>query len=90
MLHYSASDFFSPIIIVPELEISNNLTIYIVSDSLVDLEVIFNVEIYSWKSDIPLTTYISDTILLVSSALIISVIYYISILVKLIFNQIFL
>jgi len=72
MLHYSASDFFSPIIIVPELEISNNLTIYVVSDSLVDLEVIFNVEIYSWKSNIPLTTYISDTILLVSSALVIS------------------
>lgn len=68
MLHYSASDFFSPIIIVPELEISNNLTIYVVSDSLVDLEVIFNVEIYSWKSNIPLTTYISDTILLVSSS----------------------
>jgi len=72
MLHYSASDFFSPIIIVPELEISNNLTIYAVSDSLADLEVIFNVEIYSWKSNIPLTTYISDTILLVSNALVIS------------------
>jgi len=68
MLHYSALDFFSPIIIVPELEISNNLTIYVVSDSLVDLEVIFNIEIYSWKSNSPLTTYISDTILLVSSA----------------------
>ncbi|XP_026807411.1 beta-mannosidase isoform X2 [Rhopalosiphum maidis] len=64
MLHYSALDFFSPIIIVPELEISNNLTIYVVSDSLVDLEVIFNIEIYSWKSNSPLTTYISDTILL--------------------------
>lgn len=76
MLHYSASDFFSPIIIVPELEISNNLTIYVVSDSLVDLEVIFNVEIYSWKSNIPLTTYISDTILLVSSAFVISYLLY--------------
>lgn len=68
MLHYSALDFFSPTIIVPELEISNNLTIYVVSDILVDLEVIFNVEVYSWKSHIPLSTYISDTILLVSSA----------------------
>lgn len=68
MLHYTASDFFSPTIIVPELEISNNLTIYVVSDILVDLEVIFNVEVYSWKSNIPLSTYISDTILLVSSA----------------------
>ncbi|XP_060872460.1 beta-mannosidase [Metopolophium dirhodum] len=64
MLHYSALDFFSPIIIVPELEISNNLTMYVVSDSLVDLEVIFNVEVYSWKSNTPLSTYISDTILL--------------------------
>lgn len=67
MLHYSALDFFSPIIIVPELEISNNLTMYVVSDSLVDLEVIFNVEIYNWNSKTPLTTYISDIILLVSS-----------------------
>lgn len=68
MLHHSALDFFSPIIIVPELEISNNLTMYVVSDSLMDLEIIFNVEIYSWSSSTPLSTYLSDTILLVSSA----------------------
>lgn len=67
MLHYSALDFFSPIIIVPELEISNNLTIYVVSDNLVDLEVTFNVEVYSWKSRTPLTIYISDIILLVGN-----------------------
>lgn len=65
MLHYSALDFFSPIIIVPELEISNNLTIYLVSDILVDVEVIFSVEIYNWKNIMPLATYFSDTILLV-------------------------
>jgi len=67
MLHYSALDFFSPIILVPELEISNNLTIYLVSDVLVDLEVVFSVEVYNWDRFLPLTTYISDTILLVSS-----------------------
>jgi hypothetical protein len=71
MLHYSAIDFFSPIIVVPELEISNNLTIYLVSDMLVDSEVICKIEIYSWESNIPLATYISDTILLVSTCLLI-------------------
>lgn len=65
MLHYSALDFFSPIIIVPELETSNNLTIYLVSDILVDVEVVFSVEVYNWENIIPLATYFSDTILLV-------------------------
>lgn len=67
MLHYSASDFFSPIIIVPEIEISNNLTIYLVSDILADLEVVCKVEVYTWESNIPLATFTSDTILLVST-----------------------
>lgn len=67
MLHYSASDFFSPIIIVPEIEISNNLTVYLVSDILADLEVVCKVEVYTWESNIPLATFTSDTILLVST-----------------------
>lgn len=67
MLHYSASDFFSPIIVVPELEISNNLTINLVSDMLVDLEVICKIEVYNWESNIPLATFILNPILLVSS-----------------------
>ncbi|VVC27091.1 Hypothetical protein CINCED_3A023604 [Cinara cedri] len=64
MLHYSALDFFHPIIVVPELEVSNNLSIHLVSDILMDLEVILNVEIYNWESNIPLTTYMTDIILL--------------------------
>lgn len=67
MLHYSAHDFFSPIIVVPELEISNNLTIYLVSDILKNVEVVLNVEVYNWESIEPLTTYISDKIVLVST-----------------------
>jgi len=69
MLHYSALDFFSPIILVPELDISNNFTIYLVSDVLVDLEVVFSVEVYNWNKYVPLTTYISDIILLVGTQL---------------------
>lgn len=65
MLHYSALNFFSPIIIVPELEISNNLTIYLVSDILADFEVVFSVEVYNWENIMPLATYFSNTILLV-------------------------
>lgn len=67
MLHYSALDFFSPIILVPELEISNNFTIYLVSDILVDLEVVFSIEVYNWDSLVPLTTFVSNTILLVGT-----------------------
>lgn len=66
MLHYSALDFFSPIIVVPELNLTNNLTIHLVSDILVDLEVVLIIEIYNWESMIPLTTYKLNTILLVS------------------------
>lgn len=66
MLHYSALEFFSPVIIVPELEISNNLTIYLVSDILVDLNVFYHVEVFNWESIIPLATYISNIIKLVS------------------------
>lgn len=69
MLHYSALDFFAPIIVVPEIEISNNLTIYLVSDILIDLEVILNVEVYNWESNIPLTIYTTDIILLVGNLL---------------------
>lgn len=66
MLHYSALDFFAPIIVVPELEKSDNLTIYLISDLLYDIKVFLNVEVYSWESNVQLSTYISDTILLVS------------------------
>lgn len=66
MLHYSALDFFSPIIVVPELNLSNNLTVYLVSDMLVDLEVILCIEIYNWENMTSLATYTSDTISLVS------------------------
>lgn len=64
MLHYSTLDFFAPIIVVPEI-ISYNLTIYLVSDILRDLEVILYIDIYSWESNIPLQTT-TDTIILVS------------------------
>lgn len=67
MLHYSAMDFFAPIIVVPELEISDNLTMYLISDVLYDVEVFLIVEIYNWESNIQLATYVSDKILLVSS-----------------------
>lgn len=67
MLHYSAKDFFSPIIVVPELDNSNNLTVYLVSDILIDLEIVLSIEIYSWESNIPLTTYTPDNILLVNN-----------------------
>lgn len=67
MLHYSAFDFFSPVILVPELEISNNLTLYVVSDILADLEVVFSIEIYSWENITPLATYVSDTVLMVDT-----------------------
>lgn len=66
MLHYSAMDFFSPLILVPELEITNNLTIYLISDNLKDLEVFFRVEVYNWENSTPIVTYTSDTITLVS------------------------
>lgn len=66
MLHYSALDFFSPIIVVPELNLTNNLTVYLVSDMLVDLEVILCIEIYNWENMTSLATYTSDTISLVS------------------------
>lgn len=67
MLHYSALDFFAPIIVVPELEISNNLTIYLVSDLLYDVEIFLIIEVYSWESNKQLTSYISNKILLVSN-----------------------
>lgn len=68
MLHYSALDFFSPIILVPEfLSISDNFTLYLVSDILTDIEVIFSIEIYNWDSLIPLAAYKSEIILLVST-----------------------
>lgn len=67
MLHYSAKDFFSPIIVVPELEISNNLSIYLVSDILIDLEVILNIDIYNWEINIPVKTHTTDIILLVNN-----------------------
>lgn len=67
MLHYSAMEFFSPLILVPELEISNNLTIYLVSDNLNDLEVFFSVEVFNWENNTPIVTYVSDTITLVST-----------------------
>lgn len=67
MLHYSALDFFAPIIVVPELEISDNLTIYLVSDLLYDVEVFLIAEVYNWESNIQLTSYVSDKILLVSN-----------------------
>lgn len=65
MLHYSALDFFAPIIVVPELEISDNLTMHLVSDLLYDVEVFLIIEVYNWKSNIQLTSYVSDKILLV-------------------------
>lgn len=67
MLHYSAMDFFSPIIVVPELDNSNNLTVYLVSDILIDMEIVLNIEVYNWESIIPLTTYKPDIILLVNN-----------------------
>jgi len=67
MLHYSAKEFFSPLILVPELEISNNLTIYLVSDELKDLEVFYSVEVFNWESNTPIVIYMSDIITLVST-----------------------
>lgn len=68
MLHYSALDFFAPIIVVPEIEISKNLTIYIVSDILTDLELVLNIEVYNWESNLPIATYTSNTIILLVSS----------------------
>lgn len=67
MLHYSALDFFAPIIVVPELEISDNLTLYLVSDLLYDVEVFLIIEVYNWESNVQLTSFVSDKILLVSN-----------------------
>ncbi|XP_050523227.1 beta-mannosidase isoform X2 [Daktulosphaira vitifoliae] len=65
MLHYSAMEFFAPVIVVPELSMKN-LTIHIVSDLLTNLKVQIKIEIYQWSSIKPLNTYLSKNINLIS------------------------
>lgn len=54
MLHYYAKDFFAPIIVTPHLSISNELSIYIVSDRLYTLRnCTVEIRVYNWKSTTP-------------------------------------
>ncbi|XP_050445741.1 beta-mannosidase isoform X1 [Cataglyphis hispanica] len=51
MLHYYAKDFFAPIIVTPHLSISNELSIYIVSDRLYKLtNCTMEIHVYNWRS----------------------------------------
>ncbi|XP_072754584.1 beta-mannosidase-like isoform X2 [Anoplolepis gracilipes] len=62
MLHYYAKDFFAPIIVTSHLSISNDLSIYIVSDRLYTLtNCTMEMRVYNWSSITPtLTKFFGD------------------------------
>lgn len=51
MLHYSSKDFFSPVIISPQVTTSKDLNVYVVSDLLYDLkELTAELRVHSWDN----------------------------------------
>jgi len=67
MLHYFAKDFFAPIIVTPHLSISNELSIYIVSDRLYILtNCTVKLHVYKWESMKPIFTLFFNDIVVVS------------------------
>ncbi|XP_015178128.1 PREDICTED: beta-mannosidase isoform X2 [Polistes dominula] len=58
MLHYYATEFFSPIIVTSHLSQVNELSIYIVSDKLYEINnCTLKLNIYNWNSMQPLRVY---------------------------------
>lgn len=50
MLHYFAVDFFSPLLITPQLLVSGTIILNIVSDLLYDIHASVTVSVYRWDS----------------------------------------
>ncbi|XP_025995175.1 beta-mannosidase isoform X2 [Solenopsis invicta] len=65
MLHYYAKDFFAPVIITSHLSISNNLSIYIVSDRIYTFKnCTVKIDVYKWESMKPIfTLFFNNTII---------------------------
>lgn len=67
MLHYYAKDFFAPIIVTPHLSISNELSIYIVSDRLYTLtNCTVEIRVYNWRSITPVFAKSFNDIIIVN------------------------
>ncbi|XP_011706786.1 PREDICTED: beta-mannosidase-like [Wasmannia auropunctata] len=68
MLHYYAQDFFAPIIVTPHLSISDELSIYIVSDRLYTLtNCTVKLHVYKWESMKPIFTLFFNDIVIESN-----------------------
>lgn len=52
MLHYFAADFFSPVLVSPNVDITNELRVYVISDLKphTSLDLIMQVSVYNWQS----------------------------------------
>ncbi|KAI4490346.1 hypothetical protein M0802_010723 [Mischocyttarus mexicanus] len=58
MLHYYAKEFFSPIIVTSHLSRGNELSVYIVSDKLYEINnCTLKLSVYNWESMQPLHVY---------------------------------
>ncbi|KAK2580314.1 hypothetical protein KPH14_012551 [Odynerus spinipes] len=63
MLHYYAIEFFAPIIVTSHLSQANELSIYIVSDKLYEVDnCSVKLSIYNWNSTIPVHVLTLDNI----------------------------
>lgn len=68
MLHYYARDFFAPVIVTPHLSVSNELSIYIVSDVLYVLtNCTIEIRVYEWKAIEPVFIRSYNDIIIVSN-----------------------
>lgn len=52
MLHYFAADFFSPVLVSPNVDITKELRVYVISDLKphTSLDLIMQVSVYNWQS----------------------------------------
>lgn len=67
MLHYYSKDFFAPIIVTSHLSISNELSIYIVSDQLYALtNCTVEIHVYNWRSITPIFAKSFNDIIIVN------------------------
>ncbi|XP_018311835.1 beta-mannosidase [Mycetomoellerius zeteki] len=68
MLHYYAKDFFAPIIVTSHLSVSNELSIYIVSDRLYTLtNCTVKLHVYKWESMKPISVLFFNDIVVESN-----------------------
>lgn len=67
MLHYYVKDFFAPVIVTPHLSISNELSIYVVSDLLhVLTNCTIEIHVYKWGTIEPVFVRLHNDIIIVS------------------------